>query len=168
MVKHGATTIWERWNSWTEEKGLYEPAMNSFNHYAFGAVGEWLYRYVAGIDTDPQQPGFRHILIRPRIGGGLKYARAEYQSVRGRIISAWQAQDGALCLDVTIPANTTATVFVPALAGSTVTESGNSLEAAAGVRLLRQAEDAVVLAVGSGDYRFVVAPYSCAAASQQD
>jgi alpha-L-rhamnosidase len=128
MVKHGATTIWERWNSWTAKRGLYKPKMNSFNHYAFGTVGEWLYRYVAGIATDPHRPGYQHILIRPYPGGGLTHAGAEYQSIRGRIASHWRVGHEGLQLDVSIPANTQATIFVPATASTVVTESGKLIE----------------------------------------
>ena len=117
-IRHGATTIWERWDGWTEDKGFQDPGMNSFNHYSLGSVGEWLFRYVAGIDTDPAHPGFAHIQVRPHPGPGLSHARAEYRSVRGRIVSDWNTAGGALALSVTVPANTTATVFLPAGAGA--------------------------------------------------
>ena len=87
-IKNGATTIWERWDGWTEENGFQSPNMNSFNHYSLGSVGEWLYRYVAGIDLGA--PGYGRILIRPRPGGGLTHARGGYDSVRGRISSSWK------------------------------------------------------------------------------
>ena len=107
-VRHGATTIWERWNGWTEEDGFFNPQMNSFNHYSLGSVGEWLYRCVAGIELDPQVNGFKRFLIRPYPGGGLKYAQAAYQSIHGTIESRWQRQGDAFTLSVTIPANTRA------------------------------------------------------------
>ncbi|MDP2982998.1 MAG: family 78 glycoside hydrolase catalytic domain [Candidatus Latescibacter sp.] len=88
-IKQGATTIWERWDGWTEDKGFQDPGMNSFNHYSLGSVGEWLYSSVAGIDLDPEKPGFKHIIIRPVPGGGLTYARARYQSIHGLIQSSW-------------------------------------------------------------------------------
>ncbi|HET8631741.1 MAG TPA: family 78 glycoside hydrolase catalytic domain, partial [Thermomicrobiales bacterium] len=88
-IRHGATTIWERWDGWTAERGFQDPGMNSFNHYALGAVGAWLYRAVAGIDTDPERPGYRHIVFHPRPGGGLTYARAELRSPYGPITSHW-------------------------------------------------------------------------------
>jgi alpha-L-rhamnosidase len=155
MIKHGATTIWERWNGILENGELHPPQMNSFNHYAFGAVGEWLYRYVAGIDTDPRQPGYQHILIRPRPGGGLTYAKATYESIRGRIISDWKIQGDEFHLQVTIPANTTATVYLPATAPEAVTESGQPVEQAEGVRFVKQEEDRAVFRVRSGDYQFM-------------
>jgi alpha-L-rhamnosidase len=112
-VLQGATTMWERWNSYSHEKGFGDAAMNSFNHYAYGAIGEWLYATVAGIDLDPARPGYKHILIRPRPGGGLIWARGELLSRYGRIISAWRIERGRLHLEVTVPPNTTATVTLP-------------------------------------------------------
>src|SRR6185437_15970733 len=86
-VNHGATTIWERWDGWTEEHGFQDPGMNSFNHYSLGSVGEWMFATVAGIDLS--EPGFKHILIKPIPGGSLTYAKASYDSIRGRIESGW-------------------------------------------------------------------------------
>ncbi len=158
-IRQGATTIWERWDGWTHERGFQDPGMNSFNHYSLGSVGEWLYRYVAGIDTDTARPGYAHILIHPHPGPGLTHARAEYQSVRGRIVSGWAARDdGGLTLDVTLPANTTATVFLPAPPHATVTEGGRPLDGAEGVTPLRRAAEMIVCRVGSGTYRFEVSP----------
>jgi alpha-L-rhamnosidase len=109
MLSKGATTWWERWNGDTGD-----PAMNSFNHYAFGSVMAWVYRYVAGIDTDPAAPGFRKIIIRPRVDPLLTYAGAEYDSVYGKIVTHWSAPaNGAFTLKVTIPANTAAQVHLP-------------------------------------------------------
>ena len=152
-IRNRATTIWERWDGWTEEKGFQSPNMNSFNHYSLGSVGEWLYRYVGGIDADTA--GFGRILIRPRPGGSLTHARAEYDSVRGKIVSAWSIEGDQFTLGVTIPPNTTATVHVPVESGLGISESDNPLEQAEGVKILRMEEREVVLAVGSGHYEFV-------------
>ena len=76
-VKHGATTIWERWDGWTPENGFQDPGMNSFNHYSLGSCGQWLFETVAGIGLDPEQPGYRHIIIHPRVGGGLTWAKRQ-------------------------------------------------------------------------------------------
>src|SRR5215216_5669751 len=100
-VKNGATTIWERWDGWTEENGFQSPNMNSFNHYSLGSVGEWLYRYVAGIDLGA--PGYGQIVIHPRPGGSLTHASAEYDSVRGRISSSWKIEGDRFVLEVLIP-----------------------------------------------------------------
>lgn len=155
-IKHGATTIWERWDGWTEEKGFQDPGMNSFNHYSLGSVGEWLYDTVAGIGPDPDRPGYKHIVLRPRPGGGLTYARGEYQSIYGRIASDWQLRNGQLSWTVTVPANTMATVYVPAAEGAAVRESGRPAERAPGVTASRRAPGASVYEVGSGTYRFTV------------
>jgi alpha-L-rhamnosidase len=154
-IRQGATTIWERWDGWTEERGFQSPNMNSFNHYSLGSVGEWLYRYVAGIDQEPRSSGYKHIVIRPHPGGGLTSARAEYDSVRGRIASEWETVDGVFRLRATVPANTTATVRVPARDGGAITESDHPLEQAEGVELLRLGDGEAVVAVGSGRYEFV-------------
>jgi alpha-L-rhamnosidase len=109
-ILHGATTIWERWDGWTEEKGFQDPGMNSFNHYAYGAVGAWMYQSVAGIRPDPEYPGFQHFTLNPKVGGGLTFARAEYESAYGKIVSDWKIEHGEFTWKFTIPANTSATV----------------------------------------------------------
>jgi alpha-L-rhamnosidase len=130
--------------------GFQSPNMNSFNHYSLGSVGEWLYRYVAGIDLGT--PGYDHIVIRPRLGGGLTHASGDYDSVRGRISSSWKFEDGLFSLEVLVPPNTTATVHVPSADG--ISEGGRSVEEADGVKLLRAGEGETVLSVGSGRYEF--------------
>ncbi|MGH2533130.1 MAG: family 78 glycoside hydrolase catalytic domain [Thermomicrobiales bacterium] len=154
MLRNGATTIWERWDGWTEARGFQDPGMNSFNHYAFGSIGEWLFCHVAGIDTDSAQPGYAHVVIRPYPGGGLTWTKAEYDSIRGKITSAWHVEDGGLRLDVAIPANVTATVYVPAADAAHVTEGGKPAGNAPGVTFLRQDADRAVFAIGSGQYVF--------------
>jgi len=111
-IRHGATTIWERWDGWTEEHGFQTPMMNSFNHYSLGSVAQWLYEYVAGIRVDPDRPGYEHVLISPT-PGELDHAEATFESVRGTIRSAWRQEGGTFELDVNIPANVTATVVLP-------------------------------------------------------
>src|SRR5260370_4821084 len=109
-VKNGATTIWERWNGYGEGA---EPEnignMNSLNHYAYGAVGEWMYGTMAGIMADPARPGFKHIIIHPEPGGAITYARAEYDSIRGKISSHWNLENDAFRLEVRLPPNTSPT-----------------------------------------------------------
>jgi alpha-L-rhamnosidase len=112
-IKHGATTIWERWDGWTEHKGFQTPGMNSFNHYSFGSVGEWLFSVVGGIDTAPDAPGYKHVLIRPIPGGGLTRAHAEVESPYGPIVSDWKIEGGVFRLKVELPVNTTATIRLP-------------------------------------------------------
>jgi alpha-L-rhamnosidase len=133
-VTKGATTIWERWDGWTEEKGFQDPGMNSFNHYAYGAIGAWLYSVVAGIDIDAERPGYRHIVMRPRPGGELTSAWATLESQYGAIGSDWRLDEEAFDWEVVVPPNTSATVYVPASAGATVYEGEHPAENAPGVR----------------------------------
>lgn len=112
QVKLGATTMWERWNGWTPEQGFADPGMNSFNHYAFGSVGQFMYEYVAGVR--PLEPGFGRFMVAPRPGGGLRRAALKYRSIRGDIGSAWESLDGnRLRLTVQVPPNTRAVVSLP-------------------------------------------------------
>ncbi len=155
-VKHGATTIWERWNGWTPDHGFENPGMNSFNHYSLGSCGEWMYDSLAGIGVDPAQPAYKHILIHPHVGGGLTHAERTYRSIRGTIASAWSITGGKLTLDVTIPVNTTATVSVPATAKRTVTEGGKPAEKALGVTAARREASEAIYEIGAGSYHFTV------------
>jgi len=162
-IVNGATTIWERWDSYTKEDafGRHNAAMNSFSHYAFGAVCEWLFQGLAGIDTDG--PGYRKIWIRPgpprRAGGGgkpvLDWVRAEYDSIRGGIRSEWRQDDG-FELAVRIPANTTATVLLPARNPDQVRVDGAAVGSVPEVRWLGVRGDRAAFEVGSGEYRFTV------------
>jgi len=109
-IRHGATTIWERWDGWTDTDGFQTPGMNSFNHYSLGSVGQWLYEYVGGIRATA--PGYERVLIAPE-PGELEWARVVYRSVRGPISSAWRREGDELHLEVEIPPNVTGTVVVP-------------------------------------------------------
>jgi alpha-L-rhamnosidase len=151
-IVNGATTIWERWNSYTKETGFGDVGMNSFNHYAYGSAVEWLYTTVLGIDA--LEPGFTRIRIAPRPGAPLTWARGHYDSVHGRIASDWRIEGGRMTLDVEVPPNTVAEVHVPARSASDVTEGGRQATSAPGVKLLRTADGVVVFEVGSGSYRF--------------
>lgn len=133
-VKHGATTMWERWDGWTEERGFQTPEMNSFNHYAFGSVGEWLYRFVAGIDVSAGRPGFAHVLLRPTPGRELTFAAARYRSVRGTIESRWELSGGELRYHAVLPPNTTGTLLLPTADPAGVLEGGQPVDGRAGVR----------------------------------
>lgn len=103
-VKNGATTIWERWDGWTPEKGFQDKNMNSFNHYAYGAVGAWMVRSVAGLEADPEVPGYRRVIFRPRPGGTLTWAEAALDSPHGKVGIRWELREGALAVELTIPA----------------------------------------------------------------
>ncbi len=153
-IRQGATTIWERWDGWTEDKGFQDVGMNSFNHYSLGSVGEWLYRYVAGIDTDPDFPGFKRILLQPHPGPGLTFANASYDSAHGRIISNWKRENGMVTYNITIPANTTAQISIPAASAAQVKENGALASGATGVKLVGQQANKATFAVGAGSYTF--------------
>jgi alpha-L-rhamnosidase len=159
-VANGATTMWERWNSYTKDKGFFAPAMNSFSHYAFGAVAEWMFRSLAGIDTDGA--GFSRIVIRPEPPSPgsnpdrapLEWVSANYDSIRGPIASRWRRTADGFELETTIPANTQAIVHLPSSPGGEITEGGKPLARARGVKFVRMEDGRAVLEIGSGTYRF--------------
>lgn len=148
-VTQGATTIWERWNGWTHDKGFEDPGMNSFNHYAYGAIGEWLYSVVAGIELDPEKPAYKHIIIRPRQGGGLTHAKATLKSPHGLIESGWRMEGNKFTLNVKIPPNASATIYVPGKTLGAITESGKKIGEGEG-----RCGEAFVFRVGAGKYEF--------------
>jgi alpha-L-rhamnosidase len=158
MVEMGATTIWERWDGYVKGRGFQNPGMNSFNHWAFGSVGEWIWRELAGIHLDESQPGYKHFVIHPRPCGDLTWAKGEYDSIRGQIVSDWKREGATFTLHVTVPANTTATVYVPAKAITNVTEGGKPAKEADGVAPVGMEDGFAVLNVESGDYIFQSKP----------
>lgn len=154
-VTHGATTIWERWDGWTDEKGFQTPGMNSFNHYAYGAVGDWIYRNLGGIDLDENDPGYKTIVFRPRPFDGLDHARVRKIGSFGSISCSWRKQAPGLELEVVIPANSRGILHFPENYCRDVTESGSDLSAASGVEIAQNDADALILRLESGSYRFV-------------
>jgi len=125
-VTRGATTIWERWDGIKPDGTFQNAGMNSFNHYAYGAIGDWLYRKVAGIDLDPEVPGFRQFIIKPHPFGEMNDVKASHISPYGEIRSEWSIKDNRLQLKVTIPVNTTAEIYVPST-GTALTVDGKEL-----------------------------------------
>ncbi|HVQ29578.1 MAG TPA: family 78 glycoside hydrolase catalytic domain, partial [Vicinamibacteria bacterium] len=156
-VTQGATTIWERWDGQKPDGTFQITDMNSFNHYAYGAIGEWMYRVMAGIDTDEAAPGYKHVLIQPQPGGGFTSVTASHQTPYGKVASAWTLQDGRFELAVEVPPNTRATVRLPKAELAGVTESGKALADGNGVEGRRQDGSVAVVEVGSGQYRFAYA-----------
>ncbi|MFH1006246.1 MAG: family 78 glycoside hydrolase catalytic domain, partial [Candidatus Latescibacterota bacterium] len=158
MVDMGATTIWERWDGYVKGVGSWggfqDPNMNSLNHWALGSVGEWVWRELAGIKPDEDQPGYKHFVIRPRPCGDLTWVKACYDSIRGPITSEWKIAGSQFHLHVEIPANTTAAVCLPASNAEAVTESGAPAAMAEGVRCIRMEDGMAVVKVGSGSYDF--------------
>ncbi|HEX5153141.1 MAG TPA: alpha-L-rhamnosidase C-terminal domain-containing protein [Parafilimonas sp.] len=156
-VKMGATTIWERWDGIKPDSSFENVGMNSFNHYAYGAIGDWMYRKMAGIDTYEDGVGYKHIKIQPHIGGGFTNASASYDTYYGTVSNSWKITANQLSMDVEIPANATATVYVPAPGANAITENGNSIPAAAsGIKMEGTEGGYVVLQLGSGKYTFKV------------
>ena len=150
MVEKGATTIWELWNGDTAD-----PAMNSGNHVMqIGDLAVWMYEYLAGIRSDPEEPGFRHAVIHPYPAGDLTFVKASHASLYGMLASSWKRDEKGFTLDVTVPPNTTATVWVPAKDAGSVTESGKPAAKAGGVKFVRSEGGAAVFEVGSGSYLF--------------
>jgi len=150
MVEKGATTVWELWNGDTAD-----PAMNSGNHVMqIGDLAVWMYEYLAGIRPDPDHPGFRHILIHPYPAGDLTFVDSTHQSPYGKISSAWKRDGGQFELNVGIPPNTTATVWMPAADPADVTESGRPALQAQGVKLVRAEGSTAVFEVEAGNYSF--------------
>ena len=151
MIEHGATTIWELWNGNTAD-----PAMNSGNHVMLiGDFVIWLYEDLAGVKTDPGQPGFQHLIMQPVPVGDLTFVRATHRSPYGLIVSDWKKDGGTFDWRIEIPANTTATVHVPADGINHVFESGRFANNAPGVKFLRMKNGRAIFNVGSGKYHFV-------------
>jgi alpha-L-rhamnosidase len=142
-IEQGATTLWEQWNG-TESR----------DHIMFGDISAWFYKALAGINGDPAAPGFRHFIIRPSPVGNLTFARAEYDSIHGKIVSDWKIRDGEFTLRVTVPPNTTATICVPNANLNDVHEGGTPATQAAGVISFSQEKSSADFEVGSGTYKF--------------
>ncbi|MGV2886723.1 family 78 glycoside hydrolase catalytic domain [Paenibacillus taichungensis] len=155
QVTQGATTVWEHWDGIREDGSLWSADMNSFNHYAYGAIGEWLYRYVAGINTDEQQPGFRIVHIEPKPGPGLEWVEASFETMYGSVTSNWYRRDNnEMEVRVTIPANTTGTVLLPGADVQTVLENGKAVDQVADIHEIEAKGSDVRIALGSGSYQF--------------
>jgi alpha-L-rhamnosidase len=159
-IKQGATTLWEKWDD----------SDGSHNHVMFGDVSAWFFKSLAGIRPDESGPGFKKIIIKPAIVGDLTWVKCDYDSIHGKIVSNWKRDRDKLTMDVTIPVNTTAVVYIPAKDEAGVTESGPSTSLlrqdsgqvragkpaakADGVKFLRMENGAAVYEVGSGAYQF--------------
>ncbi|KAF0193584.1 MAG: Alpha-L-rhamnosidase, partial [Bacteroidetes bacterium] len=153
-IKNGATTIWERWNSYTAEDGFGDVGMNSFNHYSLGSVGEWMYHYAAGIEADEMNPGYKHIRIRPRPNEAFRFVRAKYRSVLGDILSEWELDGDVFRLNVEIPANTTATVYLPCCDRESVRINGVGPGDSEYTDIIGYENGCAVLRITSGVYHF--------------
>lgn len=153
-VKMGATTIWERWDGIKPDGTFETPTMNSYNHYAYGAIGDWMYRVAAGIDTKETGLGYKQIVIKPTIGGNLTFLTADYETMYGKVSSHWKLDNHIFLLDVEIPANTTATIYIPSHTNSSVMESGKLITLQPNIRSLEKIAGYTAVNVGSGNYHF--------------
>nr|WP_319267725.1 glycoside hydrolase family 78 protein [uncultured Draconibacterium sp.] len=147
-VTQGATTIWERWDGQKPDGSFQDVGMNSFNHYAYGAIGEWLYNHVAGIQVDENNPGYKKFILAPNPGGGLITVNAEFDSMYGKIVSDWNIIDGQMTYKIEVPANTSAEVVLPKANLANITMD-DQLKSDA-----KQSGNDVTVSVGSGTYTF--------------
>jgi len=153
-VSKGATTIWERWDG-IKPNGEFQAAkLNSLNHYAYGAIGEWMYRVMAGLEIDPSKPGYKHFYVQPKPGGGFTHVDLSYQSQYGQIQSNWLIDEGQFSLTVEIPVNTTATIKLPKASLADVSENGSVIAGNSLFEGVKQSGDEVWLSAGSGTYTF--------------
>jgi alpha-L-rhamnosidase len=144
MLENGATTLWESWKK--------PDNATTLNHPMFGSISEWFYRSLLGINS--AAPGFERILIKPQPAGDLTWAKGSYNSIRGEIVSDWKKSKDAFTLHVSIPANCTAEVWIPAKENSRLTENGKSIKNIEGAKLIEYRNGYAVVEVGSGDYNF--------------
>lgn len=152
-VKMGATTIWERWDGQKTDSSFQDVGMNSFNHYAYGAIGDWMYRVVAGIEIG--EPGYKQILIQPKPTDKLSFAKASFESAYGTIASGWERKDGKMMVKISIPANTTAIITLPKTTASDVMESNKAVGDNAAFKNIKATGNDLQFEVGSGNYEFV-------------
>ncbi len=151
-VKMGATTIWERWDGEKTDSTFQDPGMNSFNHYAYGAIGDWMYRVSAGIET--MGPGYKHPVIQPHPTTKLTFSKASFESSYGTVASGWERKEGKVIVSVNIPANTKATIILPVGSASKVVESGKSISGNTTFSSVKAEGGKLLIEAGSGKYTF--------------
>lgn len=149
-VTQGATTIWERWDGQRPDGTFQDKGMNSFNHYAYGAIGDWMYRVSAGLDT--QSPGYRHLLLRPHPTQQLEYSKASFESPYGTVQSGWERKDGKIIVNITVPANATAIVLLQNPAG--IMENGKAISSNRNITDIQNVNGKTQFKIGSGNYVF--------------
>ena len=134
--------------------------MNSFNHYAYGAIGDWMYRYAAGINTSEEDPGYKQVIIKPYISPKLNYVNADLETYYGKVSSHWRIENGKLTFDVEIPANTTAIIYIPSKDIPSINETGNPIYKIKDLTTLQKEEKGyVIVKAGSGKYHFTVSSF---------
>jgi alpha-L-rhamnosidase len=152
-VKMGATTIWERWDGIKPDSTFQNESMNSFNHYSYGAVGDWMYRVMAGINSDSTYTGYKRIIIAPKPNSKFSFVNAELETMYGKVKSGWRLNNKALSVDVTVPANTTATIVLPKAASANISDGHSVIDENKALQKTTRGED-VSINVGSGTYHF--------------
>jgi alpha-L-rhamnosidase len=150
MIAQGATTIWERYDTNTRDPGMNSEALL----IQTGDVVTWFYQSLAGINYDPERPGFKNIVMHPRVVPGLTFAKGSLDSPQGKIVSNWQTREGKFYWSIAVPPNATATVYIPTKDSETVRESGRPPARSEGVKFLRLENDWSVYQIGSGTYEF--------------
>lgn len=151
-VTQGATTIWERWDGQRPDGTFQDKGMNSFNHYAYGAIGDWMYRVSAGLDT--QSPGYRHLLLKPHPTDKLSFSKATLDSPYGKVQSGWERKDGKVIVDITVPPNAKATVILQTDNPSGITEGGKAVSANKNITGIKNNDGTTQFEIGSGKYVF--------------
>lgn len=156
-VENGSTSIWERWNSYTKddaENSDLNAKMNSFSHYAFGSVAEWMFQHAVGIDTE--EAGYRNIIIKPAISKEMDYINGSYKSINGNISSAWNWKGKEVHLNIEIPVNTTAKVYIPTAEINNIKEGNKAISKLTSITILESNDQETILEIGSGTYSFRV------------
>jgi alpha-L-rhamnosidase len=154
-IKQGATTIWEHWDGIKPDGSFWSADMNSYNHYAYGSIGDWMYQRLAGINTDGSKVAYKQIHLRPAPCEGLTYAKASLQSMYGEIRSGWsKAEDGTVTVEVSVPANTTAFLDLPVAKPGMIRENGNQLGKIEGIIGWKACPGGFRVELGSGTYTF--------------
>ncbi len=151
-VKMGATTIWERWDGQKTDSTFQDPGMNSFNHYAYGAIGDWMYRVSAGLET--RDPGYKHLVIQPHPTEKLSYSKATFESPFGTVASGWERKENKIIVNVKIPANSTATILLPVESTAKVISEGKSLADIKTFSSVKAENGKILIETGSGSYSF--------------
>jgi alpha-L-rhamnosidase len=153
-VKMGATTIWERWDGIKTDSTFQVVSMNSLNHYAYGAIGDWMYRNITGLRE--AAPGYKKIIIQPHIGGDLTWASADLDTYYGKVSSHWKSENGILQMDIEIPANTTAQIYIPADSVNNINESGRSILSVKDIKVIGESNGFIIVESGSGKFSFSI------------
>ena len=153
-ITMGATTIWERWDGIKPDSTFQDAGMNSFNHYAYGAIGKWLYSTVAGIEIDEENPGYKNIIFKPNPGGGLTHAKAEINTMYGLAFSSWEIKGDLIVLNILVPANTMADVYLPVKDLKTASIGGISVTESSDVKIRKDKNGEQFIKIGSGSYEF--------------